>query len=246
MKLSRSVSLILLGLLICFSLWQAPAKIIESLLPERLVLNAVSGSFWNGKAARGIVQLDEGALMLGRVSWQLSPMSLLLLRPTITIRVEWGGQQLTGAVTRHLTGAVVIRDFHARFDSGLIRQLLPLYIGGRVIASFSEIAIASGQPLSIDGEILWQNAVWAAAAGDVPLGDYQLRLSSDHNRVKGRVNTLSGALIVAGDIVAAESNYEIDLDLSGPAARNPELANALQLLAVPSPTGFDMVVQGRF
>ena len=246
MKLSRSVSLILLGLLICFSLWQAPAKIIESLLPEKLVLNAVSGSLWNGKAARGIVQLDEGALMLGRVSWQLSPMSLLLLRPTITMRVEWGGQQLTGAVTGHLTGAVVIRDFHARFDSGLIRQLLPLYIGGRVIASFFFFFIASGQPLSIDGEILWQNAVWAAAAGDVPLGDYQLRLSSDHNRVKGRVNTLSGALIVAGDIVAAESNYEIDLDLSGPAARNPELANALQLLAVPSPTGFDMVVQGRF
>ena len=40
--------------------------------------------------------------------------------------------------------------------------------------------------------------------------------------------------------------YEIDLDLSGPATTDPELAGALQLLAAPKPTGFDMVIKGSF
>ena len=247
MKLfSVRLRLMLVCLLICFSVWQAPARLVEILLPERLVLTAVSGSFWSGEAGRSALQLDDGALALGRASWHFSPLSLLLLRPTVTLSVEWGGQQLTGVFTRELSGIVAIKHFHARFESGLIRQFLPLYIGGRVIADFSEIAIASDQILALDGKLLWQNAVWAAAAGDVPLGDYQLSLSSDNNRVQGQVTTLSGTLVVAGDVVVAESDYEIDLDLSGPATRDPELACALQLLAAPKPTGFVMVIKGSF
>lgn len=243
--MTRRSTLILLGLLICFFVGQAPARLVGVLLPERLALDAVSGSLWTGKAARGVFQLDGGSLILGRVSWQLSPLSLALLQPTITISVDWGGQQLAGAVTRKLAGTVVVRDFYASFDSGLVRQFLPLYIGGRVIADFSEIAIASNQVLSLDGELVWESAVWAAAAGDVPLGDYQLVVSDNKDALQGRVTTLSGALIAAGDVVVAASNYKIDLDLSGPATRDPELANALQLLAVPSATGFDMVIEGR-
>ena len=243
--MTRRFTLIMLGLLICFFLAQAPARLVGVLLPERLALDAVSGSLWKGKAARGVFQLDGGGLILGRVSWQLSPLSVVLLQPTVTIRVEWGGQQLFGAVTRNLSGTVMVRDFHASFDSGLVRQFLPLYIGGRVIADFSEIAIASSQRPSLDGELVWESAVWAAAAGDVPLGDYQMMVSDTNGTLRGRVTTLSGALIVAGDVVVTASNYKIDLDLSGPATRNSELANALQLLAVPSVTGFDMVIEGR-
>ncbi len=243
--MTRRTTLILLGFLVCFFVGQAPARLVGVLLPERLALDAVSGSLWTGKAARGVFQLDGGSLILGRVSWQYRPLSFVLLQPTITISVDWGGQQLAGAVTRKLAGTVVVRDFYASFDSGLVRQFLPLYIGGRVIADFSEIAIASNQVLSLEGELVWEGAVWAAAAGDVPLGDYQLVVSDNKDALQGRVTTLSGALIAAGDVVVAASNYKIDLDLSGPATRDPELANALQLLAVPSATGFDMVIEGR-
>jgi hypothetical protein len=52
----------LVCLLICFSVWQAPARLVEILLPERLVLTAVSGSFWSGEAGRSALQLDDGAL----------------------------------------------------------------------------------------------------------------------------------------------------------------------------------------
>ena len=246
MRASLRVRLILVCLLICFSIWQAPARLVGVLLPERLMLAAFSGSFWTGEAARGVWRLDDGALILGRVNWHLSPLSLVLLRPTVTIEVAWGGQQLTGAFTRNLSGTVVIKNFYARFDSGLIRQFLPLYIGGRAIADFSEIAVASDKLLALDGKLLWKNAVWAAAAGDVPLGDYQLRLSNDNNKVQGQVTTLLGTLIVTGDVVVAENNYEIDLDLSGPATTDPELSGALQLLAAPTPTGFDMVIEGSF
>ena len=63
--------------------------------------------------------------------------------------------------------------------------------------------------------------------------------------MQGRVTTLSGGLVVAGDVEVTGDNYEIDLDLSGPATANAELARALQLIAAPTATGFDMVINGR-
>ena len=245
MKVSGRISLVLACLLVCFTLWQLPARVVGVLLPERLMLSALSGSFWSGTAARSAWLLDDGALVLGRVRWHLSPLSLVSLRPKVLMSLAWGGQQLNGVFRRNLSGNIVVTDFHAEFDSGLIRQMVPLYIGGRVVADFSEVLIASHQLQSLDGKVLWQDAVWAAAAGDVPLGDYQLRLSGQDSNVQGRVTTLSGGLVVAGDLEVTENNYEIDFDLSGPATANAELARALQLIAAPTATGFDMVINGR-
>lgn len=245
MKVSRRISLALAFFLVFFTVWQLPASVLGVLLPERLMLSATSGSVWSGTAARSAWILDDGALVLGRARWHLSPLSIVSLRPKVTLSVEWGGQQMTGAFRRDLSGNIVVTDFHARFESGLIRQILPLYIGGGVIADFSEISVASDQLQSLDGKVLWQDAVWAAAAGDVPLGNYQLRISGQDSNVEGRVTTLSGGLIVSGNVEVTENSYEIDLDLSGPATANAELAGALQLIAAPTATGFDMVINGR-
>lgn len=243
--MSGRSTLLLACLLAGFLVWQAPARLLGVLLPDRLILSAVSGSVWRGTAARSVWQLDNGALILGRVNWRLSPLSLVLLQPTVTINMEWGGQRLVGAFTQNLSGATEIKDFQAEFDTGLIRQFLPLYIGGRIIADFSKISLASNQLQSLDGTLTWQSAVWTAAAGDMSLGDYLLELSGKNRQVQGRVTTLSGGLMVAGTVAVAENNYEIDLDLSGPVTANPDLADALQLLATPSATGFDMVMKGR-
>lgn len=226
-------------------LMQAPARLAAFLLPQGLQLEALSGTLWQGSAARGTLWVNAQALSLGRVTWRVSPWSVLVLRPSVEVTSEWGGQRLRSAVSFNGPGRLNIEPLQAQFEIAFIRKMLPLYVGGRINLDFSHLTLEGGRVQSGDGRVQWRDAVWTANSGDVPLGHYSVALSGHAGELSGRVETVSGPLQVSGDLKLMANRYSIDLALSGPATANRALGDALRLLAQPSATGFAMVLSGE-
>lgn len=238
-------TLLFVGLLLVWVVVQLPARVVTPLLPPTVSLEGVSGSIWDGSAARAQLRIQGKAFMLGRVQWQLSPLSLLLLTPQVDVAAQWGSQRLSGSVAVSPRGTVEARDLSINLDVRFSRHLLPLYVGGQVSADIRHM-LWNGESLeSVDARIVWQNAVWTARAGDVALGNYALVLEGAEASTRGRVETLSGPLQVMGGIALEGRGYSVDLQLAGPATNNEGLRRSLALLAEPSADGFKMSLQGE-
>lgn len=232
-------------LVLVFLVSTLPARVVAGFLPRGLAIEGVGGTVWRGSAARASVMLDGGRLFnLGRVDWQLSPLSLLLLSPGGEFNSQWGAQRISGKATVSPGGSVTLEDLRANLDIEFVRQLAPLYVGGRLQADFSVLELDGNTPKDVEGRLVWQDAVWTARTGDVALGTYAAEVAGAEGNLTGTIMTLSGPLTVIGDTTLQGRDYSVDIDLSGPALENQGLRQSLQLLAAPTATGFDMVLQG--
>jgi len=62
--------------------------------------------------------------------------------------------------------------------------------------------------------------------------------------VRGEVVTLSGEVVASGGVSFQGGEYAVDLLLEGPGLSDPQLAQALQLMAVPEKGGFRLQTRG--
>lgn len=235
-----AISLLMLVLVIA----TIPARVVSGLLPSEVVLEGFSGTVWQGEVARARLKTVQGDLLLGRVTWALDPLSVLLMAPTFSLDARWGVQQLTGEVTLRSREAVVLREVSARVDTRIAKAFIPLYIGGSLSADIRMLRIDAGRLSALEGRLNWQDAVWTARSGDVTLGNYVLDVSDETGDIRGEIVTLSGPLTVAGELALLDQRYRVALSLSGPATSNPGLRDALALIAVPTVQGFDVNFEG--
>lgn len=226
-----------------------PARLLGYLLPPSIQLSGMSGTIWQGHAARAHLYTQGKVLALGQLTWSLKPWSLLLLSPSVEVDASWGQQRLKGHGRVGLAGGITLRHVEANLDARLIREFTPLYIGGTLELQLQDLSLATTQPLpleAIEGRIVWRDGVWTAQSGDVALGNYVLEVSGTQGSVIGRVQTLSGPLVVSGQLALEQQQYNLDLALRGPATENQGLRASLRLIAVPVADGFDLQVNGRF
>lgn len=232
-------------LLLALLIQQFPSRVAASLLPQNIQLEGVAGTLWQGTAARAAVMVDGKRFILGRLNWRLEPLSLLGLSPAAHVTSVWGGQRFDGRVSLGLGGTASLEDVSLQLDIRFLRNLLPLYVGGQVQVTVPEALIDNRQLSVIAARIVWQDAVWAARQGDVALGNYALDFSGSDGAVTGSVITLSGPLVVAGDLALEGRDWQVDLEISGPAVANEGLRPSLMLFGVPSDKGFDVVLDGQ-
>jgi hypothetical protein len=69
-------------------------------------------------------------------------------------------------------------------------------------------------------------------------------MSTSDDGVLGEVITLKGALNVTGNIRIKGSEYELSLDLTGPAVRNEAFQQSIALMATPSGAGYRIALTG--
>ena len=234
-----------IALLVTFLTINAPARLLPLVMPSDLVLDGMTGTLWRGSAARSVVLVQQKRVALGETRWQLDPWSLATLRPRLTFETVWGGQSLSGRVAFDVSGRVALDNVEARLTVDFLRQLIPLYVGGRLDGRLARVEIDRDGSVRARGRVDWLGAAWKSAAGDVRLGNYRLDITSDEGRTLGRVTTFAGPLQVAGDLTLANARYAINLDLSGPGTRNQALVDAFQLLASPTARGYEIVLSGN-
>ena len=226
---------------------QIPARVVTGLLPGKVALTGVTGTIWSGQAVRGWVLLDGKPLMLGRVQWRFQAWRLGWSTP-LTVTSEWGDQILRARAGVGLSGRQSFRDVSVNIDTAILRAMFPLYLEGTFSGNFARIELANGKLSRAEGVGYLRGAIWTANSGDIPLGDFRIDMtgSAADAGVRGVVETEGGALLLAGELNIFPDSYSVNLQGSGPVARDDGFRRAVAMLATPSAEGFDIILQGQF
>ena len=239
-------ALVLLFLLVLGS--TAPAHLVGRALPaDTIRLSGYSGTIWEGEASSASVVTDEGWVQLGRVQWSLSQLYLLLLSPTADIESNWGQQRLKANVRLRPSGDIQVRGLDSSFSAALIKRWLPINLRGDVNVMVHELVLSEGEPQQGRGRVVWQRAAWRGTRGSRPLGDYVMQFNIPAARqVRGEVSTLAGPVRIEGSMNVDGRQYVVDARLSSDKPFDPELSNALTLMAVPEAGGFRLKFESEF
>lgn len=224
----------------------APARLVVSMLPENtLAMQGVTGSLWRGEASVAVLNTGSGYLHLGELKWRLKPLSLLLFTPQLEVASHWGAQRITGSLGLKGKGHIELQDIDALLDAQLLRHYAPLELFGSVSLQVSHLEIQDGFPREGSGRVVWQNGGWISTRGQRSLGSYAIDFSQQRNEpLLGELITLQGGLQAAGDLQLRDRSYAIDVFLDGPAIGDPQLRQALQLVASPQGEGFRVKLSG--
>jgi general secretion pathway protein N len=223
----------------------APARVLQSVLPgEQVLLQGLSGTLWRGHAARALVAAGSGYLHLGALDWRLSPFSLLLFAPELDLHSSWGGQSLSSVVRYGGSDELDLYDLDAVLPAALVQEFIPLELGGSFSLQAEHLSLRQGLPRRGSGRLVWQNGAWVSPQGRRSLGTYAVDFEQAPGEpLIGRVITLGGDLQAEGQISIEDRNLEVDVLLSGPGLADPQLQQALQLVAVPEGDSFRVTLQ---
>ena len=177
--------------------------------------------------------------------WELSPWSLLTLAPRVTVESRWGGQQLAANIVYHGSDHIRLGNVDATVPAALVRQFVPLELSGDLSLLAQRLELRDGLPYAADGRLVWRDGGWVSPQGPRSLGDYALDIRQPPGEpLVGEVATLGGSLRADGRITLSDGNYDVDVLLAGDGLEDPQLRQALQLVAAPEGKGFRVALQG--
>ena len=109
-----------------------------------------------------------------------------------------------------------------------------------------ELLLRDGLPARGAGRLVWQNGAWPTAQGVLPLGNYALDFRKEPEEpLTGQVVTLSGPVEASGVVELRERAYLVDVLLSGQGLQEPQLQQALGLIARPVDQGYRIKLEGE-
>ncbi len=232
--------------LVLLLLAQAPARLLSLAVPaDRLALQGLEGTLWQGRAARALLRTPGGYLHLGTLEWRLSPWSLLTLAPRVTVASRWGSQQLSGVVVYHDAQRIRLGNVDAALPAALVREFVPLELTGELSLLAQRLELREGLPYAADGRLVWRGGGWVSPQGPRSLGDYALDIQqAPGEALVAEVTTLGGSLQAEGRVGLVGRDYDVDVLLTGEGLSDPQLRQALQLVAAPEGQGFRVSLQG--
>jgi hypothetical protein len=226
---------------------QAPARLLGAALQEQGVTVASwSGTLWQGRAERVVLRAPEGDWHLGTVTWKLQAVSLLRLRPRVTLDAQWQAQRINGQLSWQGSKGLLAEGVAMQVPAAVLSTWLPIDVQGTLTADVERMLWREMQLESAQGRVVWDNASWRGSAGVYELGRYVLELADEGpGDIAGRVLTLSGPVQVVGELqLDTGRRYAIGLGI-GPRGRLPEeLEQALGLIAAPRDEIWDLQFKG--
>lgn len=175
------------------------ARIAHGAVPN-LWFSGVQGTIWSGEAKAAQVDIESRPVALGKVTWQLSALSLLTFKPCIDFEAIANAQMISGNVCYGGGQSVSMTDLSIDAPLSVAKNLLPLQATGLISLQIKEADVNSdGTIVNLQGQVSWQNA-------NVNTGDMWLQLGSFGGNISH--NELGGITVKAFDI---EGPYKADL-----------------------------------
>ena len=118
--------------------------------PEGVQATAVSGRVWSGQAAG----LSSQGVSLGDLSWELSPLGLLLLSAQGDFRLEQNGGFCEGFARLGLSGALKLSPLNCLSVLDLQGYLPGVSGSAQVSAKLDHLLLQGDWPVSAQGEVV--------------------------------------------------------------------------------------------
>jgi len=242
-----SAGLVLAVLFLACLVASAPARLLGMVLPETaIILQGYGGTIWCGRASQALLATQSGYIHLGAVHWSLKPLSLLTLSPFFEVDSSWGKQRLSGGVRISADDNIELKNLDAAFSAQLLRQFLPLAVGGEFFVQLANLQLHRGLPTAVQGRIVWQHATWESSQGALALGTYALELEQQAGgALKGTIVTIAGGVVANGDASLDGDRYSVNILVTDDAGLDSQLGQALSLIAQPVADGYRIAFEGQ-
>lgn len=209
-------------------------------------LIGVSGELRAGQAAA--LHLD-GRPALRELQWELQPWWLLLANVSGELRAQADQSLLQAELSAWPGGRVSLKDIQF---SGNVKALLAaagqpfVPVDGMVRIADGRVSLRDGWPSAADAVVQVQDLAWTLAATPMPLGDFEVTLTTADEGVSAHIAALSGPLEVNGEaLLRADRSYKLDLALKPKPEATPVLRNLLASNGAPDAAGWYHVRQER-
>lgn len=224
-----------------------PAALLAGPLAEQNIFaQGLSGSIWSGQAAALSAKVNGQIIPWGEVSWSLAPLSLLSLAPTLDFRAQLGQQSMTGRMAVASTESVTLTRLTGQLPASLARLFAPVSLGGQLIFEFDELLWGkTGGVGRVEGTLIWRDATWVSSIDRVPLGVYQLSLSSSEDTIRGVLSSSTATVLANGEVAYTGGDYALDLLVQPEGYAQQRLRQTLALIAQPEGDAFRIKLAGQ-
>jgi general secretion pathway protein N len=241
LKLVRILLLILIvGVALAVPLfWFFPASWAVPMIERRahaLRLEDVGGTAWNGHAGRVI---DAKGASLGALRWTLG-REVVLGRTHLQADLQGPIGHFAGRFEQEGLDTSQWREVTFELDAGaiavspLLRDLAP---GGRLQGRIPSAQLQGNWPVSMQGDIYWNDASVGAKGSRVALGNLHVRLDSEAGVLRATLDDDGqGPLEALGSLNASPLGWRLDATLR-PRTDNPALRGVLARFGTPAADG---------
>ena len=201
----------------------------------------VRGTIWQGKAANIVITAVPKPLVLGKVTWNISPWSLLTGVLSLNISAKHEQQKASGDIRLGLLSHnLSVSDFSLAFDAAQFSYLSPMPVN---YEAFAELTLQSlsvknivnkPQLVDLSGNLLIKN-VAVNFGSPITLGTFGLRLSTADKTIEDEAILLVGlsdvdaVLEVNGkaELLPSTQDYWLDLSVKPTSKASPMIMQTL-------------------
>lgn len=198
-------------------------------LSRSFVFDKLEGTIWNAT----VQNLRVNRVLLGRLRWNLNPLSLLLggISSEVDFRSTDGFG--TGNLEIGMGGSLQIENARVSLP---VESLAPLMYGvpvkpeGDLNLNIESLRRVPAERLNIEGKVTWTGAA-IQFRDKVNLGDLSAVFSPVDNGSRGILSDAGGPLSVEGSLqIDADGKYQLRMKLAARDRNNRQLADSLSLL----------------
>ncbi|MDX8399578.1 MAG: type II secretion system protein N [Gallionellaceae bacterium] len=230
--MSKGIWVLLITTYLCVLIVTAPSSVLSPVIKSaskgRVELANTEGTIWDGAANPILHQHGGGIITLTRLHWKISTQTLFTGK--LSAQVKWDDEPQ--AVPMDIIASLgKVEVHHAYFPLSAIllgeasKFLKPAGLRGKVILR-SDSLLISQQGLQGLATADWLDAS-SLLSSVSPLGNYHFTFSASNGGVDITLNTMTGALILAGKGRLSASS---GLNFKGTAQASKEKEEALREL----------------
>lgn len=238
-RINIKTALAFAALYLTFLIANLPASIVLSniTLPNNVVLTAVSGTIWSGRAQR----INVTSIDIGTVDWKLSPFSLIFGELSADISIVNDKQYLTTEINLSASGKIKLEETRFSIDLSSLAPLtygMPFSYSGKASGYFPISFFQKNNFIGLNGK-LSLSGIKIISPQEQHFGDFVIDFRAEkEGATSGKIKDNGGELSLTGQL-SLNKNGQLNSSIKV-AARNEgsALENMLSYLGKKDTSGY--------
>ena len=206
LKNIKSIYIVFILIIFILSLViQFPAAVSQQWLEnERIRVNGISGTLWNGRAS----EAEINGWYLRDIKWELIPKELFSGALSYKLSMYPFNGLVDTILTLKSNEIINLNKLEGNLSHGTVETILPnLGIDSSIKLDIKEAIINSGIPVLINGKVTLNDLIIKGLSNQ-PVGNFEIELITQANQIIGSFDDINALLDVAGTItISRDGEY---------------------------------------